>query len=203
MNCISGWLRHAAPLGALALFAFGALLPRHSVASDDVASIGQLEEIYVLRSIREPHDRTVDWCSKSKTGFEPFPNDGERVFSFWSIETQPDGKISSARNARVGDLHACFGATGDPARQRFYAEIKMNSISFRGRGECLALQINFPEANLFPVRCHLLLSDLPATYVGGLLTTNTLTSKAAFGGRTDPEGYTQASIATIRLWKKR
>jgi hypothetical protein len=28
-----------------------------------------------------------------------------------------------------------------------------------------------------------------------------LTSKAAFGGESDPPGYTQASIATIRLWK--
>lgn len=40
-----------------------------------------------------------------------------------------------------------------------------------------------------------------APYVGGLLTTNTLTSRAAFGGDSDPPGYTQASIATIRLWK--
>jgi hypothetical protein len=28
-----------------------------------------------------------------------------------------------------------------------------------------------------------------------------MTSKAAFGGDTDPPGYTQASIATIRLWR--
>jgi hypothetical protein len=31
------------------------------------------------------------------------------------------------------------------------------------------------------------------------VTTNTITSKATFGGHTDPPGYTQASIATIRL----
>jgi hypothetical protein len=30
-----------------------------------------------------------------------------------------------------------------------------------------------------------------------------VTSKAGFGGETDPPGYTQASIATIRLWKAR
>ena len=63
--------------------------------------------------------------------------------------------------------------------------------------------IDFPESGLFPVRCHLILSGLPAPYVGGLLTTNTMTTKAAFGGDSDPAGYTQASIATIRLWKAR
>lgn len=76
-------------------------------------------------------------------------------------------------------------------------------MSFRGNGECLALKVNFPKAGLFPVRCQLVLSGTPAPYVGGFLTTNTMTSKAAFGGVTEPPGYTQASIATIRLWKSR
>ena len=61
--------------------------------------------------------------------------------------------------------------------------------------------LNVPEPGLFPVRCQLILSGLPAPFVGGLLTTNTMTSGAPFGGETDPPGYTQASIATIRLWK--
>jgi hypothetical protein len=63
--------------------------------------------------------------------------------------------------------------------------------------------IDFPETGLFPVRCQLILSGLPAPFVGGLLTTNTMTSAASFGGETEPLGYTQASIATIRLWKAR
>jgi hypothetical protein len=41
---------------------------------------------------------------------------------------------------------------------------------------------------------------LTAPYVGGVLTTNAVTSQAAFGSEIDPPGYTQASIATIRLW---
>jgi hypothetical protein len=43
---------------------------------------------------------------------------------------------------------------------------------------------------------------LPAPYLGGLLTTNTMTSQAALGGDTNPPGYTQASIATLRLWRE-
>ncbi len=163
----------------------------------------RLEEIYVLRSIREKQEPTPGWCASSKTGFEPFPADAERVFSFWSLQSRPDGRIIDAKQRRAAELRACFGATGEPARQHFYAEIKLGAMTFRGDGECLALKVDFPDAGLFPVRCQLVLSGLPAPYIGGILTTNTLTSRAAFGGDTDPPGYTQASIATIRLWKSR
>ncbi len=166
-------------------------------------SEGALEEIYILRSIREPHEAVSGWCSANRTGFEPFAKDAERFFSFWSVQSQPDGKVSDTKRKRAAELRGCFGATDTPARQNFYAEIKLGSLFFRGNGECLALKIDFPEPGLFPVRCQLVLSGLPAPYVGGLLTTNTLTSRAAFGGETDPPGYTQASIATLRLWKSR
>jgi hypothetical protein len=102
---------------------------------------------------------------------------------------------------RVAELRGCFGATGEPPRQNFYAEVTLGSLSFRGNRECLALKVDFPATGLLPVRCQLVLSGFPAPYVGGLLTTNTITSRAAFGGDTDPPGHTQASIATIRLWK--
>ena len=163
-----------------------------------------LEDIYVLRSIREPREPVADWCSSSKTGFEPFPKDAERFFSFWTAGVEPEsGKVIDAKQTRAAELRACFGPTSEPALQNFYAEIKLGSISFRGNGECRAVKVDFPQAGLFPVRCQLVLSGLPAPYVGGLLTTNTMTSKVAFGGDTDPPGYTQASIATIRLWKSK
>jgi len=162
------------------------------------------EEVYILRSIREQREPTPDWCSAARTGFEPFPQDAERFFSFWSLRLQPeDGRVVDAKAARVAELRACFGATDERPRHNFYAEIQLGAISLQGKGECLALGIDFPEAGLYPVRCQLTLSGAPAPYVGGLLTTNTLTSKAPFGGDSDPAGYTQASIATIRLWKGR
>jgi hypothetical protein len=163
-----------------------------------------LEEIYILRSIREQKLPTPDGCVPSRTGFEPFATDGERFFSFWSVQSRAeDGRVVDAKQARVAELRGCFGPTEERARQNFYAEIELGLISFRGSGECLALGIDVPEVGLFPVRCQLILSGLPAPFVGGLLTTNTITSKASFGGDTDPSGYTQASIATIRLWKAR
>jgi len=162
------------------------------------------ESIYVLRSIREQQEPVPGACDASKTGFEPFPTDAERFFSFWSIDTRSeDGKVVDTKRARVAELRGCFGPTQDRARQNFYADVQLGEISFHGKGECLALMIDVPERGLFPVRCHLILSDLPAPFVGGVLTTNTMTSSARFGADTEPAGYTQASIATIRLWSKK
>lgn len=162
------------------------------------------EDIYILRSIREQQKPTANGCVASNTGFEPFATDAERFYSFWSLRLQPEtGKVVDAKDTRVAELRGCFGPTADLPRQNFYAEIKLGDLSFRGQGECLALKVDFPEPGLFPVRCQLILSGLPAPYVGGVLTTNTVTSKATFGGDSDPPGYTQASIATIRLWQSK
>lgn len=169
----------------------------------NASQVNGLEDIYILRSIREYQALSFE-CASSKTGFEPFPTDAERFFSFWSVQTRTaDGKAVDAKHTRVAELRGCFGATSDRARQNFHAEIKLGAMSFHGKGECVALMIDVPETGLFPVRCHLILSDLPAPFVGGLLTTNTMTSGARFGGDTRPPGYTQASIATIRLWRAR
>jgi sugar lactone lactonase YvrE len=163
-----------------------------------------VEEIYLLRSIREPAPAAPGDCSRALTGFEPLPTDAERLFSFWSIRSSAeDGRVTDARLARVAALRGCMGGTAERARQNFYADISLGTLTFHGKGECQALALDFPEPGLFPVRCQLLLTDLPSPYVGGLLTTNTMTSAAALGPDSQPAGYTQASIATIRLWKER
>lgn len=188
-------------LGAVMLLCVCATLSNNAAAAGPEAA---LEDIYILRSIREPREPAADWCSPVRTGFEPFAKDAERFFSFWTVGLQPtSGKIVQSKDSRAAELRACFGPTGELALQNFYAEIKLGSISFRGNGECRAVKVDFPQAGLFPVRCQLILSELPAPYIGGLLTTNTMTSNAAFGGDTEPPGYTQASIATIRLWKSK
>lgn len=187
-----------ATLVVVIVLASGCASPRSALTAH-----AALEEIYVLRSVRE-QALVIDECAAAKTGFDPFATDAYRFFSFWSIETRSDdGRVVDTASAHVAELRGCLGPTQDRARQNFYAEIQLNAISFRGRGECHALLIDVPESGLFPVRCHLVLSDLPAPFVGGLLTTNTLTSRASFGADTEPAGYAQASIATIRLWKQK
>ena len=163
-----------------------------------------LEEIYVLRSIREPGEPVANRCSLEHSGLEPFPADADRFFSFWSVQMQSEsGRVTQPKDTRVAELRACFGPTAEPTTQKFQAQIQLGAHAFRGDGECHAVRVNFPQAGLFPVHCWLALSGLPAPYVGGLLTTNTLASRAAYGGESDPPGYTQASVATIRLWKSK
>jgi hypothetical protein len=84
----------------------------------------------------------------------------------------------------------------------FYAEGVLGQISFSGRGECVT-EPDYPEAGLTFQRCFLQLGELPDPYVGGQLTTNTINSRAPLGGVSDPPGYTQQSVATVRLWKRR
>jgi hypothetical protein len=191
--------RPVSPLLAAAILAIapGAVTAQTEVRQD--AS----EDVYLLRSIRESQPVGAEWCTPERTGFDPFQADAERSFSFWSLQSrQEDGKVTDAQARRVAALRGCFGPTGERTRQNFYAEIQLGTLLVQGRGECLAVGLDFPEEGLFPVRCQLVLGKA-APYVGGLLTTNTLTSKAPFGGIIDPPGYVQASIATIRLWKDR
>jgi hypothetical protein len=175
--------------------------PSGSVSTQPVASV---EELYVFRSIREKHEPVANGCAADKTGFEPFPADAARFFSFWSVQLEREsGRVLQPKNTRTAELRACFGPTAERARHKFHAQIELGAKSFRGDGECSAVNLDFPQAGLFPVHCWLVLSGLPAPYVGGLLTTNTLTSRAAYGAESDPPGYTQASLATIRLWKSK
>lgn len=161
------------------------------------------EDIYVLHSIREPLTTSSDWCSAARSGFAPMASDAERKYSFWSTRSEPGtGKLADANVRRVAGLRGCFGSTSERTRQNFYAEVSLGAVDLHGSGECVALLADVPEPGLYGVRCHLLFRDLPAPYTAGLLTTNTLTSKTAFGSDTDPPGYTQASIATLRLWRR-
>lgn len=191
---------------SIASFIFGVVITLPVYAEQSELPTGhdeRFEEIYVLRSIRDRQEVQDGRCVTSTIGFDPYPVDADRRFSFWSAISRPaDGLIVDAANRRVAELRGCFGPTDDRTRQNFHAEIRMGSKVFRGRGECQALLVNFPEEALIPVRCQIVLSDLSAPYIGGLLVTNTLTSGAQYGGETSPSGYTQASIATIRLWKK-
>jgi hypothetical protein len=76
------------------------------------------------------------------------------------------------------------------------------SMMATSRATTSAAKRDFPEKGLIVYRCFLDLSGLPGGYVGGQLTTNTMYSRKILGMESDPGGYTQSSIATVRLWKK-
>jgi hypothetical protein len=122
-----------------------ALLASVAPAQNALTTNGALEDIYILHSVREPHEPEANWCAAAKTGFDPFPKDAERLFSFWSLRTRPeDGKVVDAKAARVAKLRACFGPTSERARQNFYAEVQMGSVFFSREGRVPCGHDRFP-----------------------------------------------------------
>ena len=77
-----------------ALSVVGAAIALSASAADPV-----LEDIHVLRSIREEQASAAGWCDSSRTGFEPFPTAAERFFSFWSVRSQARGRQGRRRPA--------------------------------------------------------------------------------------------------------
>jgi hypothetical protein len=168
----------------------------------DRASDGRVEEIYVARSMRESRVTPTEFCARAKTGF-----DGARIedqYTFRSTATRAsDGLMVDMNVDTIGHLHACFGLTSDPTTGNFYAEGILGTVTFTGIGECRTVKQDYPEPGMVIQRCFLELRDLPKEYVGGQLTTNSMNSRNVIGETTDPPGYTQSSIATVRLWRRR
>lgn len=162
------------------------------------AAASPVEEIYMLRSLRETRQPPTDFCAKV-----PAPT-SEDEYAFYTTSLQGDtGRVVDAKAARVGRIHGCFGRTSDAAVFQFYGAFEVNGLTGVAEGDCRSGKPDFPEAGLKTFACFFALSGLPAPYVGGQLTTNSVNSKAITGEASDPSGYTQVSIATVRLWKAR
>jgi hypothetical protein len=190
------------------LWALGALLGTQSLARAQnnqtvrrAPQLAQVEEIYIARSVRESRVAATEYCAQAKTGFD---SSFEDQYTFRSTATRASvGGMLDSNVKTIGSAHACFGQTANPAIINFYGDILLGRAAFKGIGECRQMKSDFPERGLNVFNCFLDLSGLPGQYVGGLLTTNSMTSLKSLGTETDPRGYTQSSIAAIRLWKKR
>jgi len=167
-----------------------------------LANDGRVEEIYIARSVLESEVKPTDFCAGQKIGFGK--DVADRHYTFRSVSTRvTDGRIVDVNAGIVGRLHGCIGSTADPAALNFYAEGVLANVPFSGTGECRTAKRDYPEPGIGIYRCFLELRGLPKGYAGGQLTTNTLVSRNPIGDKSDPPGYTQSSIATIRLWKRR
>ena len=141
-------------------------------------------------------------CAKERTGFDsPI---GEDEYTFRSISTKDsDGLMTDTNVQTIGRIHACWGSTSDVELMLFYGEGALGTTTFTGLGECRTAKRDYPEQGMRVMRCFLDLSGISGGRIGGQLTTNTMNSRKALGDQTDPPGYTQSSMATIRLWKRR
>lgn len=160
------------------------------------------EEIAIVRSSRLSRNTPTAYCAAARTTYANARF--EDTYDFKAVATDSrSGRVTSASGPVVGHLHACFGATADSSVTSFYTEGTLHDVPFIGHGSCLTTRREFPEPGITVLTCHLDLTGLPSSYVGGQLTTNSITSRQVVGDVSDPPGYTQPSIATIRLWRKR
>ena len=163
---------------------------------------GKVEDIYVARSLRLSRVTPTTYCAPDRVGFAGAT--AEDQYTFHSTATRSsDGLMIDAKVETIGRLRACFGSTADPLTSNFYAEGNLGAVTFTGSGECRTAKQDYPEPGVTVYRCFLELRDLPTGYVGGQLTTNTVVSRQGIGESSDPPGYVQPSIATVRFWKKR
>ncbi len=175
---------------------------QQSQRAAQAAQPAQVEEIYIACSVRESRVAPTEFCAQAKTGFKSTIED-QYTFRSTAVRTD-DGRITDANVKTIGSGHGCFGPTADnPADFSFYLELLLGKTALKGIGDCRQTRSDLPERGVTVYRCFVDLSDPLGDYVGGQLTTNTMTSLKLLGVDSDPTGYAQPSIATIRLWKKR
>ena len=175
--------------------------PRPATAAAPAATVPGIEDIFVVRSLRKERAAAGDFCAAAKTGFTAKIED-HYVFKA-VITREPDGKVVDASSHEVGTLHTCYDSMPGMTDANFYAEGVIAGVSATGKGRCTPIANDFPEAGISSNLWFLILSNLAAPYVAGVLTTNSITSRQPIGDQSDPPGYVQPSIATIRLWRKR
>jgi hypothetical protein len=164
---------------------------------------GGVEDIYIVRSVRESRTIATQFCAAEKIGFSA-ESGAEDKFTLHSTASRgSDGLMTNSKVKPVGSLHACFGPTAEPLVFNFYAEGAVGAVTFKGRGECVWVKRNHPEEGITPGRCFLDLRDISSPYVAGLATSNAINSFQDLGDVSLPRGYMQVGIFTLRLWKRR
>ncbi len=195
------WRFHShAVFAAFVLALASSMQPAH--AEDAQPTPSAIEDIYILRSVRESRAKPSEACAPSRSKLqEPAWED---QYTFRSLATnEADGRVVNADVNSVGSIRACFGKTKDADVLELYGDVSINGIAAKAFGKCNTAKRDFPEKGVNLFACLFELFDLPPEYIGGQLTTNSLSSSELFGTNSIPTGYTQVSIATIRLWKKR
>jgi hypothetical protein len=166
-----------------------------------VVRVSPVEEIYIARSLREARVAPTDFCGEAKTGFKSSIEDR---YSFRAIAIEGlDGQMTNANVKEIGSGHGCLGQIGDTGNYNFYLELRLGKTVLQGIGDCRTAKADYPEPGLVAFHCALDLTDPAGRYVGGQLTTSTMNSRKLLGDKSDPPGYVQPSIATVRLWKRR
>ncbi len=72
------------------------------------ANANNVEEIYILRSVRTSRIAPTDYCVQSRTSFAEFSFEDEYIFYAVTTAAQ-DGAVVNPTDNKAASLHACFG----------------------------------------------------------------------------------------------
>jgi hypothetical protein len=162
-----------------------------------------VEEIYIARTLVQSRLASLTpECAQERVGFAGATV--EQQFTLHSVTTRSDdGLLTNTKQNTIGHAHGCLGPSGDPLKINFFLEGTIGAIPFKAIGDCRWAMPDQPEPGIRFLSCFLPLGDLPEGYVSGYLTSSSISSRQAVGEVSDPFGYLQSSIATIRLWRRR
>src|SRR5262245_32474421 len=164
----------------------------------------EVEDVIIARSLRNSRNTGVNitaGCAASITGFTATIED---IFEMYSVKLSNQGIVKDDAWYKTGDLHVCLAPTAPVSTVlNFWTDGTLTGVSFNAIGTCTERSSDFPETGLRMFSCYQDLKNLSGGYIGGTLTTNTISSLQLIGEESNPPGYTQASIATVRLWKPR
>lgn len=162
--------------------------------SEEVTS--GLEEIYVTRTVRTQYIAgATAGCAAAVSG-----SVSEQHYEEWSVAVSTaNAKVEKTHEKAVGEFMACFSAPIAAGTFALYMRGRIDSVSYTAVGECKFMRATPPAGKLLVLSCYGDLSDLPARYVGGYLTTSSL---APAGGRSAEHvrGYLSTSVITMRFW---
>lgn len=186
---------------ASATLLLGCSTPRIPQSSKAGGGISQgIEDIFVFRTLRIARSAPDAFCAESTTGFKASVMDR---YTLRAVVTRAsDGRVVDAAGREVGTMLSCFGKTPGADDVSFYSVGVLAGVVVTGKGKCTTIADNVPEPGITSVRCFQTLSNLSQPYIAGVATSNTVASRELIGDHSDPAGYTQLSIVTIRLWRR-
>lgn len=176
---------------------------------------GRPEDVFVYRVVRVTRASVGSECAGA--GFRV---SGQGNYEFTALSVRDtSGEVTFEVKQKVGESLGCFGPRSDSAPMPFYSRLNINGIKAVGRGECATRYEDFPEPHVIIQDCWLKLENLSAGYVGGFVTMNSLATTGGApntaaardctggpcgrGYESNPPGYFQTSVATMRVWRQR
>src|SRR5262249_29856111 len=105
---------------ALALLGSEPLRAQNIQATQPAAG-AEVEEIYIVRSVRESRMPPTEFCAKARTGIDDATAEDQLTLRSLTTGTS-DGRVLDTNAKTIGSIRSCVGRTANPAISKFYGD---------------------------------------------------------------------------------